>query len=115
MLGIDLIEVSRIKKFIDSKSKQQLLRIFTQTEIDYAFLSHNKYQRFAARFAVKEAFYKAFGAGNLSEIELTHDDKKPMINLYGITKEQWDCSTYTGVLVSVSHTENYATATVLLQ
>ena len=115
MLGVDLIEVGRIKKFIDSKSKQQLLRVFTQTEIDYAFSSQNKYQRFAARFAVKEAFYKAFGAGNLSEIELTHNDKKPMINLYGITKAQWDCSAYTSILVSVSHTENYATATVLLQ
>ena len=115
MLGIDLIEVSRIKKFIDSKTKQQLLRVFTQTEIDYAFSSHNKYQRFAARFAVKEAFYKAFGAGSLSEIELAHDNKKPMINLYGATKEQWNCSAYTGILVSVSHTENYATATVLLQ
>ena len=115
MLGVDLIEVSRIKKFIDSKSKQQLLRIFTQREIDYAFLSHNKYQRFAARFAVKEAFYKAFGAGNLSEIELAHNGKKPMINLYGTTKKNWDLGAYTSILVSVSHTENYATATVLLQ
>lgn len=115
MLGIDLIEVSRIKKFIDSKSKQQLLRIFTQIEIDYAFLSYNKYQRFAARFAVKEAFYKAFGSGNLCEIELAHNGKKPIINLYGVTKEQWNLSAHAGILVSVSHTENYAIATVLIQ
>lgn len=115
MLGIDLIEVSRIKVFIDSKTQEQLLRIFTQTEIDYAFLSHNKYQRFAARFAVKEAFYKAFGSGKLSEIELANDGKKPIINLYGATKKQWDLSAHAGILVSVSHTKNYATATVLIQ
>ena len=114
MLGVDLIEVCRIKQFIDSKTKQQLLRIFTQREIDYAFASNNKYQRFAARFAAKEAFYKAFGSGNLKEIELSHDNNKPIIKLYGITKELWNIKSYTCILVSVSHTKNYATATVLI-
>ncbi|MGL4387876.1 MAG: holo-ACP synthase [Brevinema sp.] len=115
-LGTDIIEVSRIEEFINEHSHERLQRIFTIEERDYAFSSTNTYQRFAARFAVKEAFFKAFGSGNFFEIELCHDsNKKPYINLLGETKEKWIAKGSPNISVTLSHTKFYATATVILE
>lgn len=114
-LGVDLIEVLRIEKFVDSKTLSQLLRVFTKREIDYSYASQNKYQRFAVRFSVKESFFKAFGMGFFSEIELLHDEKgKPFIFLHGKTKKKWEQQGCPMILVSVSHTHHYATSTVII-
>ncbi len=109
MIGIDLIEISRIREFVDSKKESQLLRVFTPTEIEYANSSKNKYQRYAVRFAVKESFFKAFGFGYLSEIEYTNHH----VVLYGQTFQKWKDIGSPQIDVSVAHTDNYATAVVL--
>lgn len=115
-IGIDLVEIQRIKKFIDSKTPQQLLRVFTQQEITYALSSKTKYQRFAVRFAAKEAFFKAFGYGNLSEIEVSqHKDKQPFIKLQGKTKKKWDNLSCPNILLSLSHTDSYAIAMITIE
>ena len=59
-IGIDLIDVERIKKLIE-KNPRFIQRIFTRKEIHYCQNKVNKYQHFAARFAAKEAFFKALG------------------------------------------------------
>ena len=56
--GIDIIEVERIKK-IAERNPRFLEKIFTSREIDYCMKKTNKYQHLAARFAAKEAFFKA--------------------------------------------------------
>ncbi len=109
MLGIDLVEVKKIKKFIDSKTETALLKVFTQKEIDYADSSKNRYQRYAARFAVKEAFYKAFGFGELNQIEYSNYK----ITLYGKTLAEWQALSSPKIEVSVTHTDDYAAAAVL--
>ncbi len=109
MVGIDLVEVARVQEFVDSKNESQLLRVFTSVEIEYANNSKNKYQRYAGRFAVKEAFFKAFGFGNLNEIEYTNHQ----ILLYGETLQKWQDMDSPLINVSVSHTDNYATAIVI--
>ncbi|MGL4394853.1 MAG: holo-ACP synthase [Brevinema sp.] len=115
-LGTDIIEVQRVELFINDQSRDRLQRIFTIQEIEYAFSSSNVYQRFAARFAVKEAFFKAFGSGNFFEIELCHDhSKKPYIQLLGETYEKWLERGSPTISVTLSHTKSYATATVILE
>ena len=58
--GIDIIEVERIKNSIDELGDAFLNRVFTKNEIKYCeSKNRNKYQHYAARFAVKEAVFKA--------------------------------------------------------
>jgi phosphopantetheine--protein transferase-like protein len=58
-IGIDIIEIERIKKSIDTYGDSFLNKIYTKNELDYCLAKHNKYQHLAARFAAKEAIYKA--------------------------------------------------------
>ena len=87
--GVDIIEISRIEKAIERQGEKFLNTVYTENEIQYCE-SHkiNKFQHYAARFAAKEALYKA-----LSEIipkenlewtafEITNDENgKPIEQL----------------------------------
>lgn len=110
-IGIDLIEVVRIKKLIE-KNPRFLQRIFTPEEIQYCQEKVNKYQHFAARFAAKEAFFKALGRKikwidvgltNLSsgkpELEINSKEKLPFQRAH----------------VSIAHLSEYAVAMVILE
>ena len=54
-IGIDIIEIARIKESIDKYGDSFLNKIYTQIELDYCLAKLNKYQHLAARFAAKEA------------------------------------------------------------
>jgi len=114
-IGVDIVENQRIEKFINHKTYDQLKRIFTLIEWKYAIASKNKIERLAVRFAVKEAFYKAFGMGIYSEIEIQHQDGKPYIILYGATKKEWEKLNSPNILVSVSHAYHYAMAMIIIE
>ena len=58
-IGIDIIEIERIKNSIERFGNSFLNKIYTQNELDYCLAKNNKYQHLAARFAAKEAIYKA--------------------------------------------------------
>lgn len=58
-IGIDHIEISRIKKIIKKEKEKFLKRVFSEREIKYCEGKRNKYQHYAARFTAKEAVYKA--------------------------------------------------------
>jgi len=119
-VGIDIIEVARLTKMI-GRENASLLKIFTQTEIDYCRKFKNGIQHFAGRFAAKEAFLKAMGTGwssglNFKEIETVNDKMgKPEIFLYGSTKEIFQARDLKIVHVSISHLKDYATAVVILE
>ncbi|MGL5955311.1 MAG: holo-ACP synthase [Brevinema sp.] len=113
MIGIDLVEVQRMQQFVETKSAERLFRIFTEEEIKYAQSSRNIYQRYAVRFAVKEAFFKVFQYGVFREIELGKNPSQ--INLYGTTLQRWRESGSPQISVSVSHTEHYAIAVLSLK
>lgn len=57
--GVDIIEIDRIRKSIEKFGDRFLHKIYTKTEIEYCSSKADKYRRFAARFAIKEAVYKA--------------------------------------------------------
>lgn len=110
-IGIDLIEVERIKKLIE-KNPRFIPRIFTPQEIHYCQKKVNKYQHFAARFAAKEAFFKALGRRiKWKDVGLTNlSSGKPELEINA--KEKFP---FESAHVSVAHLSAYAVAMVILE
>jgi holo-[acyl-carrier protein] synthase len=110
-IGIDIIEVERIKKLAE-KSPRFLEKIFTPAEIAYCSKKKNKYQNYAARFAAKEAFFKALGKRvHWKDIKLVNlPSGKPRLELKN--QKKW---TFAKAHVSVSHLAEQAMAMVILE
>lgn len=110
-IGIDIIEVARVQK-LGSKSPRFLERVFTPGEIAYCLKKKNKYQHFAARFAAKEAFFKALGERiPWKDVELVNlKSGKPFLKLRG--KRRWP---FKQMHISVSHLAEHALAVVILE
>ena len=119
-IGIDIIDVERVKKLISKKDKY-LKKIYTETEIEYCEKFKRKEQEYAGRFSAKEAFSKALGTGmshgiKFSEIEMINDNLgKPEIILYGGTKGYFLEKGLKNIFVSISHLKEYATAVVVIE
>ena len=118
--GIDIIEVNRIKNAIEEMGEHFLNRIFTQSEIEYCEkFKEMKYQHFAARFAVKEAVFKALseyieGREDVlwKQIEVCNNsDGKPKINLASIRNAV--LKNLISIDISISHIKEYAVASVI--
>lgn len=120
-IGIDIIEVSRIKKQISGERKRFQEMLFTETEIKYCDGKRNYAQNYAARFAAKEAFLKALGTGlrdglNWKDVEIINDELgKPIIKLYGKTEKVIKEKGISNILVSLSHLKETAVAVVVLE
>ncbi|MFP4472738.1 MAG: holo-ACP synthase [Candidatus Omnitrophota bacterium] len=110
-IGTDIIEVDRIRKAIERWDDSFLRRIFCDEEIDYASQHDNPYPYYAARFAAKEAVYKAFG--DLPYLDWTaikilkNHNGKPVCHY---RPHRWDGQ----ILISLSHTHTYAAASALV-
>ncbi|MEO6722703.1 MAG: holo-ACP synthase [Ferruginibacter sp.] len=119
-LGMDMIEVDRIAHKIGKGQGFKEL-VFSAKEIDYCESKANKYEHYAARFAAKEAFFKALGTGWLNgtafnEVEIAHDEKgKPVISLSGETSVTIKALGYTKISVSLTHLQTIAAATVIIE
>lgn len=117
--GIDIIEVERVKKALDAWGERFLKRVFTDKEMDYANTKKFSHENLAARFACKESVLKAFGDTrvgiHLRNIEVLNDSKgKPEIVLHGEAKEFAEKNNLQKIIVSMSHTANYAVSTAIL-
>ena len=120
--GIDIIEVERIKSSIDEMGDNFLNRVYTENEIQYCeSKKKNKYQSYAARFAVKEAAFKAIStlikdkySISWKNIETTNDENgRPSVKFISLTKEvEKELAKIESIDVSISHLEKYAGATV---
>ncbi len=119
-IGTDIIEVPRIKKQLE-KNTGFVKKIFSKREIEYCEPKRMKEQNYAARFAAKEAFFKAIGTGwrggiQFNEIEILNDELgKPFINLNGKAKEFFKSNKLKSVFVSLSHLKEFATATIVIE
>jgi len=67
-IGVDIIEIERVKESVDKYGDQFLNKIYTEKELDYCLSKVSKYQHLAARFAAKEAVFKAISTGWSKEI-----------------------------------------------
>ena len=112
--GIDIIEVERIQEAIERQGSKFLHRVFTDYEIAYCNHSGKmKYQHFAARFAAKEAIYKAISSvlplekeDIWTKIEIQNQaDGKPIANL-----NQLGLKNIESMDLSISHLKDYAVA-----
>ena len=125
-IGIDLIEVRRVKALLN---KPNLGRIFTASEIRYCRSKANPAESFAARFAAKEAFLKAIGTGwgtadspRWNEIEvirhpasgIRHPQPVSLI-LSGKAKSICQKLKVIRTCLSLTHTKDYAMAVVILE
>jgi holo-[acyl-carrier protein] synthase len=114
--GIDIIEIKRIKKSIDSYSDKFLNKIFTNNEILYCNKKAKPEEHFAARFACKEAVMKLFGTGWAKGIKWTdlevenNDNGKPYLKLHNKALKLKTKLNFSVISISLSHSENYAVA-----
>ena len=118
--GIDVIEISRVKKAIESNKERFLKKVFTSDEISYCEeRATAKYQHYAARFAAKEAVVKALGLGFINgiwwtDIEVVKDNNgRPSIRLYGEAKKNAKELGVKSLNLSLSHCHEYAVANAI--
>lgn len=119
-IGTDIIEVERIDRLV-GKGDAFRNKVFTENEIEYCERSKHKAERYAARFAAKEALFKAMGTGcrgemNFRNIEVFSDGLgKPMIRTFGAVEEFLKQHKIETIHLSMSHLKTMAVATVLLE
>ena len=119
-VGIDMIEVERVAEKINKESGFREM-VFSKTEIAYCESKKNKFESYAARFAAKEAFFKALGTGwaentQFNEVEiLNNKEGKPEVQLLGSTLETINAMGIKKILVSLSHIKTIASAVVMLE
>lgn len=118
-IGTDIIEISRVKKAIESEHFRA--RVYTAAERAYCeSRGAGAAASFAARFAGKEAVLKAFGTGlrqgTLLEIEILNDALGcPCVTLSGAFRELAKQKGVRRVLLSLSHAREYATAQCVME
>ena len=120
-IGIDIIEVARIQASFEKFGERFVNRILLPNEITYC-LSHKKPAPFlAARFSAKEAISKAFGTGigsqlNWQDMEVRRKESgEPFVILHGNGEKLFAARGAKRLLISLSHTQNYATAVAVLE
>lgn len=115
--GTDIIEIDRIRESIESLGNKFLQKVFTEREIQYCESKKvQKYQHYAARFAAKEAAFKAISESLEDKYELTWSDYevlndetgKPIIKILGREIKELE-----NIDLSISHCKQYAVATVV--
>jgi holo-[acyl-carrier protein] synthase len=119
--GIDIIEVARIGEAIERFGPRFLERIYTSVEIRYCQSKHNATERFAARFAAKEAALKALGTGwrlgvQWKDVEIRREaGGRPTIDFSGKAAEVAARLGARRASLSLSHTAEQAIAQVILE
>jgi holo-[acyl-carrier protein] synthase len=120
-IGIDLEEVDRVREAIERHGRRFVERVFTAGEIAYVESKANKWERYTARFAAKEAAMKALGTGwdhgvTWRDVEIVNKpDGCPTLALHGRAKEIADGKGCAKTWVSLSHTRRQAVAQVVLE
>src|SRR5438067_3865378 len=119
--GIDIAEVPRIAEAIARFGQRFIQRIFTEGEIRYCDSKANRIERYAARFAAKEAAMKALGTGwkrgvRWRDIEVCRQPgSRPTIKFHGKAAEFAARLNATNIALSLSHNPEQAIASVILE
>jgi holo-[acyl-carrier protein] synthase len=119
--GVDLAEVPRIRASIERFGDRFIRRIFTVAEIAYVERKANRYERYAARFAAKEAGMKAIGTGwkrgvTWQDFEVTNlPSGKPTLRFHGVAAEFASQLGVKNVSLSLTHTAELGMAHVILE
>ncbi|MGQ9708166.1 MAG: holo-ACP synthase [bacterium] len=117
-IGIDLVEVGRIRRAIERYGERFTGRVFTISEVSFCEGVADKYLSYAARFAAKEAFSKALGTGlrgaiSWQEIEVLDNERtRPTIRVTGRARQRLGERL---IHLSLTHIANYAAAVVVIE
>jgi holo-[acyl-carrier protein] synthase len=120
-LGLDIAEVDRIEASIRRHGRAFVERIFTAAEIAYCEKHRNRAERFAGRFAAKEAAMKALGTGwahgvRWVDIEVIREPGgKPTLKLSGASREIAGRLGVMNIALTITHTGNTALAMVIFE
>lgn len=120
-LGIDLAEVNRIESAIARHGRPFLLRVFTPSEIRYCESHKHSAERYAARFAAKEAAMKALGTGwrrgvRWIDLEVANlPGGRPTLRLHGRSKQLAEEMGVRHVSLSLTHAAGFAFAQVIFE
>jgi holo-[acyl-carrier protein] synthase len=109
--GVDITEVTRLRKAVEKWGADFLNRVFTPEELENAKTKGSLYQHLAGRFAAKEAVFKAFGDTRLNwkDVEILNDkDGKPCCVILNSRGRK------VNVHISISHVKNYAVANAII-
>ena len=116
--GVDIIEVDRVQEAIENQGEKFLEKVYTKNEIEYCSNSGKMtYQHYAARFAAKEAIFKAISElipknedDILNKIEITNEqDGKPYANI-----DRLNIDNIESMDLGLSHIKNYAIASFVI-
>ena len=119
--GIDIAEVPRIRQSTERFGQRFLRRVFTEGEIRYCDSKGNRFERYAARFAAKEAAMKALGTGwshgvRWRDCEVTRmPGGRPTMTFHGKAQEFAGKMGVKNIALSLSHTAEQAIAQVILE
>ncbi|HZP34497.1 MAG TPA: holo-ACP synthase [Candidatus Acidoferrales bacterium] len=120
-LGVDMEEITRIGEAITRHGRAFLDRIFTSGEIAYCERHRDAVERYAARFAAKEATMKALGTGwskgvRWRDIEVARQPgSRPTIILHGAARQHAERMGARHISLSITHTGKFALAQVILE
>ncbi len=118
--GVDIVEVKRIKSAVKKWGARFLDKVYTKRELAYCRSRGAPEQHLAARFAAKEAVYKAFGGDGKNPIAWTdvevinEKSGRPTVVLKGTAKKLMRKRKVTRAVISLSHTKNYAVGNCIL-
>ena len=118
--GIDIAEPKRLEAAARRHGQRFLERVFTPAERAYCERRRNKWERYAARFAAKEAAFKALGTGwrgmRWQDVEVTNQPSgQPTLKLSGQARKLADRLGVQHISVSVSHTPQFVLAQVIFE
>jgi len=115
-VGVDIISVERIRGIVERQKERFLSRVFTEDEVRYCRRCAHPEQRFAARFAAKEAVLKALGVGwqkgtTFRDVHVSNNELgAPAVTLTGRSLEISRRLGVKRILLSLSHDKSYAVA-----
>ena len=119
--GVDIEEVSRVEASIARHGERFLRRVYSPAEIEYVEQKANRFERYAARFAAKEAVMKALGTGwdcgvAWRDIEVVNEPSgKPTLRLGGGAKAKAEELGVRRTHITMSHTRGLVVAQVILE
>lgn len=120
-LGVDIAEVGRMKTAIERHGETFLRRVYTAREQEYCERFKNKYERYAGRFAAKEAAMKALGTGwsrgvRWVDVEVVREKGgRPTMKLAGEAAKVAERMGVKNIALSITHTAEQAFAQVIFE
>ncbi len=120
-MGVDIAEVARVKAAIERHGETFLRRLYTPKEREYCERFKNKYERYAGRFAAKEAAMKALGTGwsrgvRWVDVEIVREKGgRPTLQLAGEAGNVAKRMGVRNIALSITHTADQAFAQVIFE